>query len=35
LLYGKTAIGRATAGVLDINHLDSVTVLEALQEEEF
>lgn len=31
---GKTAIGRATVTVLDINHVDSVTVREALREEE-
>jgi hypothetical protein len=35
LLRGKTAIGRATVAVLDINHVDSVTVREALREEEF
>lgn len=34
LLRGKTAIGRATVSVLDINHVDSVTVREALREEE-
>lgn len=33
-LRGKTAIGRATVTVLDINHVDSVTVREALREEE-
>jgi len=33
-LRGKTAIGRATVTVLDINHVDSVTVREALLEEE-
>jgi 5-methylcytosine-specific restriction endonuclease McrA len=31
LLRGKTAIGRATVAVLDINHVDSVTVREALR----
>jgi len=35
VLRGKTAIGRATVAVLDINHVDSVTVREALREEEF
>jgi HNH endonuclease len=34
LLRGKTAIGRATVAVLDINHVDSVTVREALREED-
>lgn len=34
LLRGKTAIGRATVIVLDINHVDSVTVREALRDEE-
>ena len=34
LLRGKTAIGRVTVAVLDINHVDSVTVREALREEE-
>jgi hypothetical protein len=34
LLQGKTAIGRATVAVLDINNVDSVTVREALREEE-
>lgn len=34
LLQGRTAIGRATVMVLDINHVDSVTVREALREEE-
>jgi len=34
LLRGKTAIGRATVMVLDINHVDSVTVHEALRDEE-
>lgn len=33
-LRGKTAIGRATVAVLDINHVDSVAVREALREEE-
>ena len=31
LLRGKPAIGRATVAVLDINHVDSVTVREALR----
>ena len=34
LLRGKTAIGRVTVAVLDINHVDSVTVRKALREEE-
>jgi len=34
LLRGKSAIGRATVAVLDINHVDSVTVRKALREEE-
>jgi hypothetical protein len=34
LLRGKTAIGRATVAVLDINHVDSMTVRTALREEE-
>ena len=34
LMRGKTAIGRATVMVLDINHVDSVTVREALRDEE-
>lgn len=33
-LRGKTAIGRSTVAVLDINHVDSVAVREALREEE-
>ena len=33
LLRGETAIGRATVMVLDINHVDSVTVREALRDE--
>ena len=33
-LRGKTAIGRATVAVLDINHVDSVAIREALREEE-
>ena len=35
LLRGKSAIGRVTVAVLDINHVDSVTVRKALREEEF
>jgi hypothetical protein len=34
LLRGKTAIGPATVAVLDINHVDSLTVREVLREEE-
>ena len=34
LLRGKSAIGRVTVAVLDINHVDSVTVRKALREEE-
>ena len=34
LVRGKSAIGRATVAVLDINHVDSVTVRKALREEE-
>ena len=34
LLRGKSAIGRATVAVLDINHVDSLTVRKALSEEE-
>lgn len=34
LLRGKTAVGRVTVIVLDINHVDSVTVRKALREEE-
>ena len=34
LLRGKSAIGRATVAVLDINHVDSMTVRKALSEEE-
>lgn len=34
LLRGKSAIGRVTMAVLDINHVDSVTVRKALREEE-
>ena len=34
LLLGKTAIGRTTVAVLDINHVDSVTVRKELREEE-
>ena len=33
-LRGKTPFGRATVAVLDINHVDSVAVREALREEE-
>ena len=33
-LRGKTGIGRATVAVLDINHVDSVAVRQALREEE-
>jgi len=33
LLRGKSAIGRVTVAVLDINHVDSVTVRKALREE--
>ena len=32
-LRGKTAIGRATVTVLDINHVDSLAVREALGDE--
>ena len=32
-LRGKTAIGRVTVAVLDVNHSDSVAVREALREE--
>lgn len=32
-LRGKTAIGRTTVTVLDINHVDSVAVREALRDE--
>lgn len=32
-LRGKTGIGRATVEVLDINHVDSMTVREALRDE--
>lgn len=33
LLRGKTAIGRATVAVLDINQVDSMTIRKALREE--
>ena len=32
-LRGRTPIGRTTVAVLDINHVDSVAVREALREE--
>jgi len=32
-LRGKTAVGRTTVAVLDVNHVDSLAVREALREE--